>query len=485
MKGKQTTMDLFAVSNSFARGDITYDHEVKNKKRINKFSLNAAKLSDYFIKTFQKNTFGYIDYSLLISEATEDLTPMFEKYNLANVDENSEQGRIKKILIENTVNNKVLELIKDLCIIKIPFSEFYDSRVINVEHNDGGVRFKNIYETIESAQNNSFIQYYRKEVREENNKLNVVNVLSRGALLPKIEIVVDEKIGGKEITNFKQLIEANVKNKQKYIKEVALYFDPHLAINFTKLYRNYTILNSSIRGCFKSIHSFKLDMIVRSIKSAQYNYVINKYDFPTLQKNFGVNYTRYDSFKNKVLKPALEDINNHSDDIFVELIEHRANNKTRGILEYVSFKITSLVDEDIDMSEDFSLEYYIANQHFYSNDRKINFEKFGLIMTILDYEKEIKKFIEIEDNKNRSFTGQDGDMTILDYEKEYIESKDCHNKLIMACQQDKEFFEKKGLFYDRTRLSFIKDNEIFVLMDVIYLDNPIKCWKYYNEQKNH
>lgn len=483
---KQSNME-FAVSNSYARSKRTYEYEVKNKKRINKFTLNAAKLSDTFIKLFQNNTYNIIDHDFLIEESKRDLAPLFEKYDLINVSFNDkEKNKVKSIAIEEHVNKKIGSILRNHCELAIPFDKFFDHITIKSTENDkGNPRYKVIHEVLKSAQTNSFFEYATKGVVEENGKLIVVNKLTRGSLLPRIEIKINDNIGGKEITTFEGLLNSKVRNKHKYIKEIVLYFDPDIAVNFANLYRNYTVLNLYLRSDFKSIHSWTLDNIIRSIINAEPHHILylNRFTLEELQSKFGVNYKRYDSFKINVLVPALEDIN-RSPDLRVELVEHRRNNNPFGAIEYISFKFTKINVIEAKGDGMLTLEQYIAIQHFYAIERKIDFEKFGLFMKIEDYQKEVSNFISAGGDEDKSFTGSSNDLTLKEWRLEYVEAIECHQKMIQACRENKEFFTKYELLYDFKELSLKHNDEVFVFMDMIRLDNPIKCWKFYENQIN-
>lgn len=157
--------------------------------------------------------------------------------------------------------------------------------------------------------------------------------------------------------------------------KIAFELNPSAIPYFFALTKNFTQLSLDYIKVFSSNYTIRLYEIVMMIRKIQKN---QTYSFDELQRKFGTNYSEYRFFKAKVLKVAMNEINEKTD-IIMDIVEH----KSGRVVEKISFKITSKKGSHVFDEEE--------------NDEILSTEDIARYITLRTYFKRLQSQNEIKD----------------------------------------------------------------------------------------
>ena len=157
--------------------------------------------------------------------------------------------------------------------------------------------------------------------------------------------------------------------------KIAFELNPSAIPYFFALTKNFTQLSLDYIKVFSSNYTIRLYEIAMMIRKIQKN---QTYSFDELQRKFGTNYGEYRFFKAKVLKVAMNEINEKTD-IIMDIVEQ----KSGRIVEKISFKITSKKGSHV-FDED-------------ENDEVLSTEDIARFITLRTYFKRLQSQNEIKD----------------------------------------------------------------------------------------
>lgn len=473
--------------NAHARGEFTFEKKEVirggERRKMNAFTVNAAKVSDYTTHVLQKAFKGKLNYQEIRARTEDLLKETFIEYKLldfdpANKAQAERNRRMMNIMIDEKVKELIRDIVKDECIIKIPFEEFFKNLNISSLYKGDNIRFDRAVELVLEVQSKSYCDYRGKRVIEdETGKLEEISYVGKSALVPSIEFEFDSEIG--EINKIEDLIASKKRNKAKYIKSVVLKFDPDTFALLALPGREYVLASRETRSSFESIHTFRLDLLVRSIEKIQHYTSLNRYTLDHLNRLFGVSYSNFSFFKKRVLDPACEELN-RCEDLHVEYNSFKKGNR----FDYISFVITrknkALLGGEY---REFDLPYYIAVQHFYF-DEYINGE---VSSSFMEHYHEIKFYTDkFEKNKNFSYGGEEtNDKTLLEWEKEYLEASEAYKELVMIIGKDPGWFNERNLVLSPEKLCLVDKDTGDVhepYKGLLAISNPIKSLMFYKAE---
>lgn len=474
--------------NAHARGNFSFEKKeiVKGgtRRKMNAFTVNAAKVSDFTTHLLQKTFKGKLNYYEIRKQAEEKLRPKFERYGLLSFDPSDQTSanksrRIMNIMIDEEIKEIVRDIVKDECVVKIPFEIFFRSLNIDSLYKGENIRFDRAVELVLEVQSKSYCDYKGKRVIEDDEgNLQEIGYVGKSALVPRIEFEFDEALG--EINRIEDLIASKKRNKAKYIKSVVLRFDAETFAMLVSPGREYVLTNRDTRSSFESIHTFRLDLLVRSIEKIQHYQSVNHYTLEDLNRLFGVSYSNFTFFKRRILNPACEELN-RCDDLLVEYKEIKKGNRFDHIVFSIRRKQKDLI---AGAYKTFDLPFYIAAQHFYFDD----YIEGNISDSFKEHYNEIKFYTDKIEKKRDFIYGGDesNDKTLGEWEKEYHEALDAYEKLVMVISDDPDWFERRSIVLSSDKLCFVhKDtDEVYEPYKGLFkANNPIKCLAFYYAEK--
>jgi len=484
--------DTIKFPNTHAQGDYVYSQrEIISDgkiKKINAFTVMAARISDLSLRYLQKDFSREINYFNIREEVEQELEPFFNRYDLLRTENRptsivKEQTRIVNIKIEEEIQKHISRKLENRRVVKVDFTEFLDKLYqispTSLFYKNKTPRFDRIIDMMEDIQKSAACEYHTKRVviDDETKKPVIVDVVGKSIMVPSIEYELDESLG---VTSIKELKENKKRDKSKYIKKIIFRFSPETFSMMVSPGREYTIAPIENRAGFNSIYGYRLDSLVRSIEKIQSYDNVNRYTLEKLNKLFGVNYTRFNDFKIRVLQPALKDVNK-AKDIEVDFKTVKEG-KRIGFIRFSIKRRKEIPEESTKSGEQLNLAYYIAVQHFYyskyiENIRIDNFEEYYML---------IREFIETTAKKSLSFGGPNtNDKSIREWEEEFIEAKEAWEKLQIVFAENEEWFKKHNTYPSFLKLTLVDADTNKVLEPIVgllALENPIDSLKYYESE---
>lgn len=485
------TVETIKYPNSHAQGFFTYEKKLIAKngevKKVNAFTVTAARISDLSLKYLQKGFAKEIDYQGIRAKIEKELHPFFEEHGLLEIKRRTtaqlqNQTRMINTKIEEEINKYIAKEMEDKRVVKIEFQEFLEKLSFispSLFYRGGAPRFDRLMDVLEGIQRSSACEYHTKRVILEDDELKMIDVVGRSVMVPTIEYEIDEAMG---VHSIRELKESGKKNKAKYIKNIVLRFSPETFSMLVSPGREFTSAPLEIREGFKTIYGFRLDMLVRSIEKIQHYDKVNMYPLEKLNKIFGVNYIRFNAFYKRVLEPALEDINS-AKDIRVGIKKEMNGNKV-AFIKFTIERDTELSNSSNVGYSDITMSYYIAVQHFFSNTYIENIK----INVFEVYHRHIEEFLERTPNKSLSFGGvETKDKSIQEWEREYNQAIKDWDELLMLYTTNKAWFYKNDTYPSLERLTLVNKATgmpIEPIVGLLTLRTPTEALKYYKSCNN-
>ena len=449
-----------------ALGNYKRNQEAEATNRKAKSPI-GEKLKDFCIATLQDRWRDMrIDTDRLLEECRKELEPEFESRGLI-VTEGMGVKEVRRI--EVTRNHMIRECakrkidVKQLESIRLPVGDFIDGIGSQTFSNAKNNKFPvgRIVKQILSLQDSAWYEWSEIVPSEDGTELN--EKLHRSSAIPRITFVLNEAGIGrfKDISGF---IKARTRDKTRYLEAVELKFDHDMIYNHILFTSQYTLLHADMRKSLQFTYAFRLDEIVRSIMWQQKKIVRPIYfHFDDLQEKFGVRYSNYWSFKQKVLMPAINDLNTFAVDIKVELGETK-----QGRRRLIYFRIQETekrADSHMIKGVPF-LAYYISCVVKNSTRKKPEPQE------IEDYARFIESTV-VDAAEDWVFDGGDGPdgkpMTMKEWRERSRKSYRIHSALISHADELSKILKERGMKYDSQRLALVHNNGECVSL------GPIRC----------
>ena len=446
-----TNSDMIKVSRFMAQADFeieTKESKDKNGKiRTKKTATpNDEKIADTCIEIFQQSDWDKkLNYEDLRKKALIALEDKLAAAGLVLTDETTpeealEISKRKEIAISQTIRELIKRSINTE--IEYPFDEFIARTGIK----SAASKLSYALKLLDDLQGKAFYQWKQPILSKDLKEINYE--LVKVSQIPTIKIVLTEE-GGEIFSTFDEFRHSKVTNKRKYIKAIKFDINNSFVPYLIGLGKDYTQLFRKERNKFSSSYAFKLDMYLKSIVKVQHIDTLNKFTFAELQKKFGTEYPLYKNFKEFVLKPAIKDLNDHTN-YQVDLIEKREKNHPRGALEYLRFKITPKVIKIEDKKFGVNpIAYYISSRlYYFSNTPVRNIQAFAR-----GIEKELKK-TEEEGLLDLVIYG---DKYINQWEEEATKAIKIERELIELLDKHSRFLEEHKIYYDQSRMCVMEE----------------------------
>lgn len=446
-----TNSDMIKVSRFMAQADFeieTKDTIDKNGKRKTKKTAtpNDEKIADTCIEIFQQSDWDKkLNYEDLREKALEILKDRFIEAELiltdkTTSDEALEISKRKEIAISQTIREIIKRSVNTE--IEYPFNEFIERTGIK----SAAAKLNYALKLLDDLQGKSFYQW--KQPVLSKNLIELTYELVKVSQIPTIKIVLTEE-GGNIFDSFTEFKNSKMTNKRKYIKAIKFDINNSFVPYLIGLGKDYTKLFRKERNKFSSSYAFKLDMYLKSIFKVQHIDALNKFTFEDLQKKFGTEYPLYKNFKEFVLKPALKDLNEHTN-YNVELIEKRENNNPRGALKYVRFRIKPKVIKIDDKKFGVNpVAYYVSSRLFYFSNQKIK--------NIQAFARGIERDLKRNEEEGLLDLVIYGDKYISQWEKEAIKAIKIERELLKLLNKHTRFLSQHGIYYDESRMCIMEE----------------------------
>lgn len=472
-------------SKSFEKKKIKRNGKIVKVNAYNTFAQRVSDVTISFLQIEAKRR-GF-DYYKIKSLVVKELEPKLAEYGLNDFDKMSnEQRNMAKYAVEHALHKKLMEF--GNFVISIGFREFIEaldekSLFQASKKSEGAIRFDRSIEMINKAHSSSQVSYQRREVNEDFSKVNYV--VGSVYLIPKIEFVIDEQL--KDIKSVEQLMATRKMNKEKYIKEVRIHFDPSAFSTFA-IPRSHKNPHELRKRHFRTVYASFLDLYMKTIEEVEYESHLNKLSFAQIQEIFGVKYARYPHFKTRVLAPAIEELNEKYKEYGtyqIELVENRVSRNPRSQLETISFKIIPLEDlEEHKQTFFFDLPTYIASRHYYFDD----YVKRNFTESFSSYRHFIAGFIEENKETPDLIIGgaESNDLPIREWIREHKAASENYSELEKYLERDREWLNENNIYFSEDKLCLVKkvdgeDTIITILGGMISIINPITSLGYYKE----
>jgi len=461
-KEKRTVYPGYIVDGKFKSGG---SGEIE---KFDKFSPNSVQISNEISYLMQKQLQGIIDEVELRKTAYDKLKDTFAKHDLLSPIGTKEEVKEKKrkieLMIAADVREQAKKILSPYSVIKSDFKEFVAGLGIKQVMEGERVKIRRLYGVLKEAKGSACVSYRVDTISEVDGKLVSEHHFRDHSLIPAINIVVDgEAAQGKEMgnfENFEELVKSRIRYKEKYIKRIEFEFsvDALVAFALPKLSKTYAVSNRhSIKPGF-SKYAFQIDLLARKVENAQHFKNLNKYNVDELMSKMGVNYSRYGSFKHKVLMPAIQEINK-AGAIFIELVEIEKIGKK---VVSIAFRVIreNLVAEEDDFSHKLTLSYFIAVQHYYKN---VYVSKdLPAFISFSDYLSDIKVFTtNYFNNQARRFSNEEGDedFTLEEWNGLYLSEKEEWEILLGKLSIDQPWLRTNGAAISYKKLSLVNDDD--------------------------
>jgi plasmid replication initiation protein len=290
-------------------------------------------------------------------------------------------------------------------------------------------------------------------------------------LIPTITLTLSP-----EFESLEKLMESQAKDKIKYIEKVTFTFSPELFTGMLSYGGGFIQPDKSVRNRFNSVYSWRFELFIRStiIGNKKWN---NMLRFPifgddrlNLQKILGVNYKTYGKFKEKVLDVVIEDINSFTNDLRISYTPVKEGRKVVGVVFDVESPLTGEID-----NRNFTLDYYIAVQHFFFSGKVNTFE------SLEQYHEWLKT-----EGMNSVYKGKiaEWDKTIHEWEEEFDIEKPAYEKLVRLWVSKEETIESKkpDIAICPIKLCLtMKNGDDFFAFDTAKITKPSQSLKYLEE----
>lgn len=440
----------FRISNKQAQADYTL---IKTKKNHNgkivykkSATTNDEKIADTCVEIFQNSSIEkMINLKDIKKETIDEVEKLFIEKGFIITTETSKKDadlieKKKKIAYTQMIKSKIENTVK--LEYSIDYQQFIKKTGIKTMQRVGSA-----LEILDNMQNKSFYQWNEERLDEN---LDIVNNIVKIAVIPEIRLELDHEIGGKEdafgnklyntISDFKN---AAITRKSQYIKKIKFRLNPSYLSNILGLERDYSEPDRKQRNLFKSSYSYRLDTLLRSIEKIQNYQNLTNFTFAELQKKFGTQYKLYKHFKARVLEPAVDDINDHTN-LNVELVEIREAGD-RSELKYAKFIISRKKNDygDVKRYGIDLLAYYIASRLFYFEGQGIR----NLLAFAKKLEDEIAVTLDI---------AVYGSKSLSEWKDEIKIATKLEDDILSIIEANKLFISQHSLKYDDKRMCLVK-----------------------------
>ena len=458
--------DLLYLPRAYAYSKYSYATKTVKKKgkdcKVTVFSKNDSKIYSTTSVLMQKHFADKFNILKIKKSAEDRLERFFEENNLvpSSVMSEKEIKRIKTfraIKIDELMKKDIIKAISNHNEITIPFDSFVKMLKIKNVYKEGRVNLRELNNVIDRSQKDSFVEVRNDYLKHEEGVLKREFTISKIPLIPKITITIDQDIEGidGEIQTFEDLIRSKKRNKDKYIKSVKITFDQEAIVAGAFPWKGFAVTSLSTRHAHSSPYTSRLDDLIRNLEKVQHLKNFNRFKPEEIQQMFGVNYSNFNNFKQSVMNPSLEEVNNQG--VFeVEMKEKRVGDSKKGKLLYVYFVIkrkSMLIAKRSKDAE--TLAHFIASRRFFHHEYYLEAVE-G--MDFDEYRDGLSEYIKELVKKNKSLdvkyhTGEPNDRTLAQWAELFLENDEYVMKLKEYMGVDEKWFNDRSLVYDNLKMT--------------------------------